>query len=128
MSFTLTASRMELENLTTFRSLLLPPMIRSACLIFNPIAGQSDPEQDLAQIRSLLEPEIDLEIFSTTEAVDADQLADIAVQRGVEAIIASGGDGTLSATAAALVGTEIPLGVISRGTANAFANALGLPD
>ncbi|HEY9806696.1 MAG TPA: diacylglycerol kinase family protein, partial [Candidatus Obscuribacterales bacterium] len=75
-------------------------MIRSACLIFNPIAGQSDPEQDLAQIRSLLEPEIDLEIFSTTEAVDADQLAHVAVQRGVEAIIASGGDGTLSATAA----------------------------
>lgn len=103
-------------------------MIRSACLIFNPIAGQSDPEQDLAKIRSLLEPEIDLEVLSTTEAVDADQLAYVAVQRGVEALIASGGDGTLSATAAALVGTEIPLGVISRGTANAFANALGIPD
>ncbi|MBW4486307.1 MAG: YegS/Rv2252/BmrU family lipid kinase [Trichocoleus desertorum ATA4-8-CV12] len=103
-------------------------MIRSACLIFNPIAGQSDPEQDLAQIRALLEPEMNLEILSTTKIVDADQLAYNAVQRGVEAVIASGGDGTLSATAAALVGTDIPLGVISRGTANAFANALGIPD
>ncbi|MEP0869363.1 YegS/Rv2252/BmrU family lipid kinase [Trichocoleus desertorum AS-A10] len=103
-------------------------MIRSACLIFNPIAGQSDPAQDLAKIRALLEPEMELEILSTTKTVDADQLAYNAVQRGVEVLIASGGDGTLSATAAALVGTDIPLGVISRGTANAFANALGIPD
>ena len=44
--------------------------------------------------------------------------------RGVEAIIASGGDGTLSAVAGAIVGTNIPLGIISRGTANAFSNAL----
>jgi len=36
-----------------------------------------------------------------------------------------GGDGTLSA-AEAVVGT-IPFGVISRGTANAFATALGVP-
>jgi YegS/Rv2252/BmrU family lipid kinase len=43
-------------------------------------------------------------------------------------LIASGGDGTLSAVAEALVGTNIPLGVISRGTANAFASALGIPD
>jgi YegS/Rv2252/BmrU family lipid kinase len=43
-------------------------------------------------------------------------------------IIASGGDGTLSAAAEALVGTNIPLGVISRGTANAFASALEIPD
>jgi YegS/Rv2252/BmrU family lipid kinase len=60
--------------------------------------------------------------------VDAGQLAHAAVERGAEAIIASGGDGTLSAAAEALVGSTIPLGIISRGTANAFANALNLPD
>jgi YegS/Rv2252/BmrU family lipid kinase len=103
-------------------------MKRSACLIFNPVAGKSDPEQDLAEIRTLLEPEIDLDIRLTTEEVDADQLAYEAVERGVSAIIASGGDGTLSAAANAVVGTNIPLGIISRGTANAFASALGLPD
>lgn len=103
-------------------------MARSACLIFNPAAGQTDPEQDLAQIRAILEPAMDLEILLTTEEVDADELAKSAIARGVEALIASGGDGTLSAVAAALVGTNIPLGVIPRGTANAFAAALGLPD
>ncbi|MBE9178968.1 YegS/Rv2252/BmrU family lipid kinase [Oculatella sp. LEGE 06141] len=103
-------------------------MTRSACLIFNPVAGQGDSEQDLVVIRSLLEPTIDLDVQLTTEEIDAGQLAHAAVERGVEAIIASGGDGTLSAAAEALVGTSIPFGIISRGTANAFANALGLPD
>lgn len=103
-------------------------MKRSACLIFNPVAGQGNPEEELAIIRSLLEPEIDLDIYQTTLEVDADDLAHAAVERGVEAIIASGGDGTLSAVATAIVGTEIPLGIISRGTANAFAAALRIPD
>jgi YegS/Rv2252/BmrU family lipid kinase len=102
--------------------------MRSACLIFNPVAGQGDPEQDLLNIRTLLEPEIDLDIRLTTPEVDAGQLAHEAIERGVHMIIASGGDGTISAVADALVGTNIPLGLISRGTANAFASALEIPD
>lgn len=103
-------------------------MKRSACLIFNPVAGQGDSEQDLAKIREILEPEIDLDIHFTTEEIGADELARAAVERGVEAIIVSGGDGTLSSAAAAVVGSDIPFGIISRGTANAFATALGIPD
>lgn len=99
---------------------------RSACLIFNPVAGQGNSEQDLLTIQTLLEPEIDLDIYLTTPEVDAGQLAREAVERGVHMIIASGGDGTLSAAATAVVGTDIPLGIISRGTANAFASALNL--
>jgi YegS/Rv2252/BmrU family lipid kinase len=103
-------------------------MNRSACLIFNPVAGQGDSEQDLAKIRAILEPEIDLDIYLTTEEVGGAELASAAVQRKVDAIIASGGDGTLSAVAGAVVGSGIPLGIISRGTANAFAAAVKIPD
>jgi diacylglycerol kinase family enzyme len=46
---------------------------------------------------------------------------------GVNAIVAAGGDGTVSAAAAALDGTGIPLGVIPSGTLNHFARDLGLP-
>ncbi len=99
-----------------------------SCLIFNPSAGQSNPEQDLAKIRALLEPSIELDIRFTTEQLDADAIALEAISQGATSIIASGGDGTLSAAASALVGTNIPLGIISRGTANAFAAALELPD
>ncbi len=101
---------------------------RSACLIFNPVAGQGDSERDLATIKSILEPEFDLDIQITTEEVSGGELARKAVQNNAEIIIASGGDGTVSAVAEALVGTDIPLGAIARGTANAFANALDIPD
>ncbi|MBV8887558.1 MAG: YegS/Rv2252/BmrU family lipid kinase [Chroococcidiopsidaceae cyanobacterium CP_BM_RX_35] len=103
-------------------------MNRSACLIFNPAAGQNDPDQDLATIRELLEPCIDLDIRFTTPEVDADAIATEARDQGASTIIVAGGDGTLSAAAVALVGTNIPIGVIPRGTANALASALGLPD
>ncbi|UFP93091.1 YegS/Rv2252/BmrU family lipid kinase [Gloeobacter morelensis] len=103
------------------------PCGRSACLIYNPVAGQGDAEADLRLIRSFLEPVFDLDIRFTTPEVGANALACAAVERGTQLVIASGGDGTLSAAAEALVGTGIPFGVISRGTANAFANALGLP-
>jgi YegS/Rv2252/BmrU family lipid kinase len=101
--------------------------MRKAYLIFNPVAGQGNAEEELARIRQLLEPEIDLEIHLTSVEVDADQLALEAVRKNVEAVIACGGDGTVSAAAEAVMMTGIPLGVICRGTANAFANALDLP-
>ena len=103
-------------------------MTRSACLIFNPVAGQGDSEQDLNTIKSILEPEFELDIQFTTEDVDGGELARRAVENKVEAVLASGGDGTVSAVAEALINTDIPLGAIARGTANAFANALGIPD
>lgn len=103
-------------------------MTRSACLIYNPVAGQNDPEQDLAKIESILEPEFDLDIQFTTEEADGGELARRAVINKAEAVIASGGDGTVSAVAEALIQTKIPLGIIARGTANAFANALEIPD
>jgi YegS/Rv2252/BmrU family lipid kinase len=100
---------------------------RSAYLIFNPVSGQGDPDADLAQIQAILGSEMTLEIGITTPEIDASQLTQIAIEDGFQTIIASGGDGTLSAAANALVGTDICFGIISRGTANAFASALGIP-
>jgi len=102
--------------------------LRSACLIFNPIAGSGDPKQDLLRIQELLEPEIALEILELVEDDDIATLAAKAIASEVDIIIASGGDGTLSAVASALVNVPIPMGVIPRGTANAFASALGIPN
>jgi YegS/Rv2252/BmrU family lipid kinase len=107
-----------------------------ACLIFNPVAGQGDPDVDLETILTILSgcadaahpvEGIELEVVVTTAECEPGELAKAAIERGAQSIIASGGDGTLSAVATALMGTNTPLGIISRGTANAFANALDLP-
>ncbi len=109
---------------------------REAYLIFNPVAGQGNPDQDLALIRKILEPQMNLHIIFTKPDIDpVDQAKDaVAAIKKLQAdddekgcIIASGGDGTVSAIAGATIETGIPLGVIPRGTANAFAVALGLP-
>lgn len=44
-----------------------------------------------------------------------------------DALVAAGGDGTVSAVAGALVGTRIPLGVLAMGTLNHFAKDVGIP-
>ncbi len=100
-------------------------MTSSACLIFNPSAGKGDPVEDLVIIRKVLESQINLDIRPTHE-VSPSQLAREAIKRGAEMIIVSGGDGTISAAAEAVIGTGIPFGIIPRGTVNAFAKALGI--
>jgi len=100
---------------------------RFAHLIFNPISGQGNSQQDLLLIRKLLEPYMQLKVCITNPQTTAEQLAQEAIAMGSDLIIASGGDGTVSAVAGAVIGTGIPLGVIPRGTANAFCVALGIP-
>jgi len=41
--------------------------------------------------------------------------------------VPAGGDGTVSDVAEALIGTDVPLGIIPVGTANVFAHELGIP-
>lgn len=97
-----------------------------AHLIYNPVSGQGNADQDLALIRQLLQPYLHLQVRVTEPEDDPGALAREAIESKSDLIIASGGDGTVSAVADALIGTGIPLGIIPRGTANAFAVTLGI--
>lgn len=101
--------------------------MQTAHLIFNPVAGQGNAEQELARIQELLSEKFEIETKLTSPEIGAGELATEAIKQGVDAIFVSGGDGTVSAAATAVIRTGTPLGVIARGTANAFANALGIP-
>ena len=54
-------------------------------------------------------------------------LARDAAREHPEAVVAGGGDGTISTVAEELAGTGIPLGVLPLGTLNHFAKDLGIP-
>jgi len=54
-------------------------------------------------------------------------LARGALAAGAGLVFAVGGDGTVRACAQALAGTEVPLAIVPRGTANLTARALGVP-
>lgn len=100
---------------------------RIAHLIFNPVSGQGNAEEELTFIKQMLEPAMNLAVHFTTPKMSAEQLTQEAIAAAADIIIASGGDGTVSAVAGELISSDIPLGVIPRGTANAFAVALGIP-
>ncbi len=97
-----------------------------AHMIFNPVSGGGNSKQDLEFIRQMLEPHLHLEVHLTSPDISPQELAAQAIAQDADLIIASGGDGTVSAVAGALINTNIPLGIIPRGTANAFSMALGI--
>jgi YegS/Rv2252/BmrU family lipid kinase len=101
--------------------------MKKACLIFEPRSGQCQKEQDLRLIQRTLLPDLDLEIRFTTPTLKADELAQGALKEGFDLILVLGGDGTLSTVAGVLLDTDTPLGIIPRGTANAFAHSVGIP-
>lgn len=100
---------------------------RVAHLIFNPVSGQGNSEEELQFIQDTLEKQMQVQVHLTTPETSAEMLARDAIASKPDLIIASGGDGTVSAVAGALIGTDVPLGIIPRGTANAFAAAISLP-
>jgi YegS/Rv2252/BmrU family lipid kinase len=58
---------------------------------------------------------------------DGTRFAHEAVANGADRVIAIGGDGTLNAVAAGLVGTPVPLGIVPMGSGNGYARSLKLP-
>ncbi len=63
----------------------------------------------------------------TTRDDPGERLAADAVAAGVDLVLASGGDGTITACASGVAGTGVALGVLPSGTGNLLARNLGVP-
>jgi len=98
-----------------------------ALIIANPVASRTTPARTVAVHRVLRAAgwQVDLEV--TAGPGDARRLAELGVREGVDAVVVFGGDGTTMQAAAALVGTEVPLGLVPGGTGNVLAGNLRLP-
>lgn len=99
-------------------------------IVFNPVAGTTDPEQ----FRALVEERFaargrPYELYETSGADGEDVAGRVraAYKRGVRCFAAAGGDGTVSAVADGLCGTDATLAILPAGTANVLARELGIP-
>lgn len=99
-----------------------------AMILVNASSGW-DPKQDApAKLREWFEAAgIDPHIECASRGVNLAERARQAVADGHLIVVAGGGDGTLSATASGLVGTEVAFGVLPVGTLNHFARDLHIP-
>ncbi|MGI9088864.1 MAG: diacylglycerol/lipid kinase family protein [Chthoniobacterales bacterium] len=99
-------------------------------VILNRAAGNSakSSEESDEKIRALFaQAGAEASIHHPDENQDLAAIARAAVDGPEELIVAGGGDGTISAVAGVLAGTQKILGVLPRGTLNHFAKDLGLP-
>jgi YegS/Rv2252/BmrU family lipid kinase len=103
--------------------------MQRVALIYNPASGQHSARRKAAvqeAVDVLSEAGIAAEAYVTDGAGSATIQAREAVQKGFDTIIACGGDGTVHEVLQSLVGSDVALGVIPLGTANALAADLGL--
>jgi diacylglycerol kinase (ATP) len=98
-----------------------------ALLITNPAAARTQQRAVEAVMRTLRGAGWDAEVLATGGPGDAKRLAEYGVKEGVDVVAVFGGDGTTMQAAAALVGTDVSLGIIPGGTGNLLAGNLRIP-
>lgn len=103
-------------------------MKKEIIFILNPISGTTNK----AGIPKLIEDAIDKEQFNyticpTEYAGHASEIATEAKKRGVDIVVAVGGDGTVNEVARAIVHSNTALGIIPCGSGNGLARHLLLP-
>lgn len=96
----------------------------AAWIIANPISGGKKWDKNKDYIIKQLSHYFKLTIKTTSEEVSGTELAQQAIEEGVQTVIACGGDGTVSQVATALIDTDASLGIIPLGTTNAMSHVL----
>jgi diacylglycerol kinase family enzyme len=99
------------------------------CLVLlNGAAGSGAAEGLAGEVRvALAEAGVEGEVRITSGAGCAGLARAARDDPGIDAVVAAGGDGTVSAVAGALAGSPKPLGILPLGTLNHFAKDLGIP-
>ncbi len=101
-------------------------MPRKIHVIVNPASGKPQPVLSTLN-HAFREAGVEWELSITKESGDAHRFAKAAVEAGVDAVGAYGGDGTVMEVAHALRGSEVPLAILPGGTANLMSVELGIP-
>lgn len=103
-------------------------MKRKVLFIINPVSGVRDKNKTLNTIeRHTCTRECEYEILFTQYPRHAFELGQKAVAENIDAVIISGGDGSVNEVASALVNTNVKLGIIPNGSGNGLARHLGIP-
>lgn len=96
-------------------------------VIVNPAAGQDEPVLN-ALNDAFRDAPLEWDISLTQKFGDGAKLAKQAIDDGADLIAVYGGDGTIGDVVNGMHPTDVPLAVLSGGTGNGVADAMGIPD
>jgi len=102
--------------------------ISNVVVLTNPVAGGGHADRAAPRALARLRGRgVEVLSIEGADPEDALRLAREVVARGVDALVAVGGDGMINLALQALAGTDVPLGLIPAGTGNDHAREYGLP-
>ena len=96
-------------------------------LIVNSFASSVTAKNTVVVHRRLSEHH-DVQVVETNRRGHATRFAEDAARRGIDVVVAYGGDGTLNEVATGLATTDTALAVLPGGSTNVFARTLGMPN
>lgn len=97
-------------------------------IIYNPMAGRFPSRLLVEQAAKVLESKgWQITIQRTHGSKDIQTLTGKAVEENLDAVFIAGGDGSINQSVARLLGSDTALGVLPAGTANVWAQEIGLP-
>ncbi len=100
----------------------------TACMVYNPVAGRYPSGMLAERAAHLLSSNgWQIEIIPTHSGEHLTELAYQAAADGLDAFLVVGGDGSLNRALPGLLDSRTALGVLPAGTANVWAQELGLP-
>lgn len=102
--------------------------LERVAVVFNPVSGTDDCAARRSRLETLTRAAgLRCELAETDQDSGAAPLARKAVEDGMERLLVSGGDGSVTEAADVLAGTSVTLGVLPSGTGNLLALNLGIP-
>ncbi len=101
--------------------------MRSAQILYNPTSGLFPVAPAIPSAeRALRAAGWTVDSVETRSGEHATELAADAAARGIHAVFAVGGDGTIGQVASGLIGSKTALGILPAGTANVWGKELGM--
>lgn len=96
-------------------------------LIVNSFAS-SVTARNTVTVHERLSQHHDVQVVETNRRGHATRFAEDAARRGIDVVVAYGGDGTLNEVATGIATTDTALAVLPGGSTNVFARTLGMPN
>lgn len=102
-------------------------MSKQFLYILNPISGDGVDRAEVNEILSNNLYGIEVTVWETTgESDDPEKIKEQLKEKKWDGILIGGGDGTIKMVVSAVLGTDIPVGIIPLGSANGLATGFGI--